>query len=278
MKIRTLKILLAAFLILVGGSCVRRPKGVKSDSDMLPVVTDMALADTYLRTLGGNSSEQREAMTEYVLDKYGLTRAEYDSTMIWYARNADAYYDFMEKVDKEMAKKHLKLKGSLSTDVVESNDLWPYPRMAVISPLGVYDGFNFSVASADVEPGQRLKFKMRLNNSIDGEVLFGVEYENGTKGYQTTSLRGSRFEMVMQTDTARKVKRIFGNLMTDREVKRTIWLDSISLAAMPFDSTMYYQIHSQRRYREPQRRVPKEKKDTVAADSVSDKAANLKSI
>lgn len=261
MRLRLYNILACAMLLICCSACIQRPKGVKSERQMIPVVTDMTLADTYLRTVGGNSPEQREAMMDYVLKKHGMTRAEYDSTMVWYARNVDEYYELTDKVNKELAKKQRKMKG-VSVDEMQAGDLWPYPRFAVMSPLGAYDGFNFSIPTADIEKGERLKLKMRFNGAVEGDAILGVEYENGVSNFQTSSLRGSRLEMNLQTDTALKVKRIFLNMVTENELKRTILADSISLAALPFDSVQYYQIHSLRRYAPPTRRKP------VANDTV----------
>lgn len=259
------RIILFALVVMAGSSCVRRPKGVKSDSDMVPVVADMAVADAYLRTVSGNTPQERDEVMAYVLSKHGMTRAEYDSTMVWYARNSDAQFEMTEKVIKELEKMHGKARG-VTPGVMESNDLWPYSRMAVISPLGVYDGFNFSIPTVDVKKGERLRLKMRFNSTVDGEVLFGLEYDGGRKVFNTSQLHGTRFEMTLQTDTAVKVNRIFANLITDRELQKTVWIDSISLAAMPFDSLMYYQIHSQRRYFDPRPRPRAIETDT--ADSL----------
>lgn len=156
MRVRSSNILTLALILVAFASCLKRPDGVRSDREMLPVVTDMSLADSYLRSVSGNSPEEREAMISYILDKYGMSRADYDSTMIWYARNADAYYEFSEKVDKELGKRQKKLTGA-SAQIEQSNDLWPYARMAVISPLGVFDGFNFSIPTVDVERGDRIR-------------------------------------------------------------------------------------------------------------------------
>lgn len=271
MKLLLHNILVVAVLMLCCTACIQRPKGVKSEREMIPVVTDMTLVDTYLRTVGGNSPEQREAMMDYVLEKHGMSRAEYDSTMVWYARNVDEYYELTDKVNKELTKKQRKMKG-ISVDEMQAGDLWPYPRFAMMSPLGAYDGFNFSIPTADVEKGERLKLKMRFNDAVEGDAILGVEYENGVSNFQTSSLRGSRLEMNLQTDTALKVKRIFLNMVTENELKRTIMADSISLAALPFDSVQYYQIHSLRRYSPPARRKP------VQNDSVKQKDAEVDTV
>lgn len=237
---------------------------VQSDDKMASVVADMTLAEASLSSMTNGNQSDREALKEYVLEMHGLTQEEYDSTMMWYARNQDDYYEFCDKVVKELRRKRAKVKGASLTDAVV-NDLWPYARMAVISPLGAKNGFDFSVPTVDVKSGERVRLKLRFNYSADGKALFGVEYDNGSQDYITSTIKANRIEMTVQTDTARTVKRIFGNLALSDGTTRTLWMDSISLSSMPFDSTEYYRMNSQRQYRNPSsRRRPKiEPKDTL---------------
>lgn len=264
MRLCPAHILIIGTLLVGSVSCVKRPEGVQSDSKMVSVVADMTLADAYLGVQMGDNRAKREAMAKYILDKHGISQAEYDSTMSWYARNSDAYYEFSEKVEKELRIKRAKIKGAQLTNVVQ-NDLWPYPRMAVISPLGATDGFDFSVPTVDVKPGERVRLKMRFNNSSDGKILFGVEYDNGIHDYITASIRNRNVEVTVQTDSTQTVRRIFGNMRLNDGVSRTLWLDSISMATLPFDSIEYFNLHAQRQYSIPtSRRRPK----AETADSI----------
>lgn len=253
------------------GSCVKRPDMVLSDKDMAPVVADYELARAYDRvSTGGRDGFSEEEILLSVLEKHGIKRAVYDSTMSWYGRNPDKYYELCELVEKDLFRKKNRYAGKSSD--VEADDLWPYGRMMVFSDLAASDGMSFSIQSSELEPGQRLRLKMRFNSRAEGSALMGVEYENGTKSYTALKLSDRKLEMNLQTDTAQMVRRIFGNVMLDPAARLPIWADSISLAAFPLDSLEYYKINSQRRCY-PHIRKPKvEKRDDEMQDIVSDSA------
>lgn len=255
----------AAGVALLTG-CVRRPDGVLSDSEMAKVVADLTLAEAYLKTSpdGRGSVETREEMINYIIDKHGLSREEFDTTMAWYGRNIDEYYELLDNVDKEIARRKTKMVGGASQ--VETNDLWPYSRMTIVSPLGSTDGMSFSFPAGDLTPGQRLQLRMRLATQSRGNLLFGVEYDNGVKAYAFSTLRGKKVDIQFQTDTAYAVTRIFGNMTLEETDGRPLWVDSIYLTTLPYDSLEYYRKHSQRVWREPvSRRVNPNKLEDMQA-------------
>ena len=142
---------------------------------------------------------------------------------------------------------------------VQSSDLWPYSRQSFISRKSSSDAFMFSIPVVEVQKGERIELKLRMRDRIDATALLGVEYDNGVKEFQNRTLTGvQRLRMVLQTDTGRSVSRIFGNMLLNDMSQTPLWIDSISLSSLPFDSLEYYNIHSQRIYREPkERRRPK---------------------
>lgn len=254
MKARTAQIILLICLCMTI-SCIRRPKGILSDKDMAGVVSDLKLAEAYLQTQHSISDrEAKEQFLEQVISRHGLTREEFDSTMSWYGRNVDAYYDMCEIADRQLAIKKKKMEGGNSVEI-ETSDLWPYQRQAYLSLLSGYDSFIFSLPTSDVKQGERVNLKFRINNPVSGNAIFGVEYEDGEKRFISRSISQSkRMDLTLQTDTARVVNRIFGHLEIPRQSSMPLWLDSIYLRALPFDSTEYYNITNQRHYREPRQR------------------------
>ena len=232
---------------ILTAACVNRPKGVLSDKKMAPVVADMELAEAYIESLPTTKAKNsREEVVEYVITKHGLTREQFDSTMSWYGHNTDAYFEMLDLADKELLKRKGKIAGA-STIEIESSDLWPYQRMSMISELGGTSAFDFTIPTADVQKGQRLNLRFRSNNSTSGNVLLGVEYDNGSLGYLNRNIRESkRIDLTLQTDTSKAVSRIFGHFLISDNHRLPLWLDSISLQALPFDSMEYYKIRSQR--------------------------------
>lgn len=271
-------LLISALAVLaLCGACIRRPEGVQSDKKMAEVVADLEIAEAAIHTSpAGANDDVRRALVDYVIAKHGLTREEFDTTMAWYGRNVDAYYELCDKVEKEIAVRRRDVsKGSQIQ--LESSDLWPYRRMAVISPQSNSNSFDFSIPTVDVEPGQRVEFKLRLNGNAEGTALLGVEYDNGTMEYIHRSLSPTnRLSMMLQTDSARTVGRVFGNLLVKESRQLPLWLDSISLTVLPFDSLEYYNIYGQKKYREPAvRRKPKfEESDLDGNDTDSIRKIN----
>lgn len=259
---------LLAALLLVG--CVKRPKGVLSDDEMAPVVADLELAEAYIQTHGGGTGNvTKDALMAYVLKKHGVSRAEFDTTMAWYGRNVDDYRKLYQNVDRILVKERKRLAGaSGSNEDMNANDIWAYRRFAVISQKGESDALSFSIPTARLDKGERIVWKFRIRNLAEARALLGVEYSDGTNSFMSRKVNPSRTtELTFQTDSSLQVKRIYGNLHIPESRDLPVWLDSISLTHIPFDSLEYYKIHGQRILGAPYKRLPKPTEtDSIAGE------------
>ena len=256
-------------LALLASSCSDRPENVASDTKMVKVMADMEMAQAYLQNRGyrDHTIDSKERILEYVLQKNGLTKADFDSTLSWYGRHIDKYDDLYAKVDRELARRESKISGN--EVVVLSNDLWPYSRHLVISSNSTTDNLSFSIPGTDLQKGDKITWKGRFNIPIDGSVVLGVKYTDGKSTYSALSALGKDLEISVQTDTARSVKDIFGNIRVKGN-RSFVGIDSLTLFSVPFDSTEYYRVNSQKRFAGPKRKnIPvKELLDTLKTDSV----------
>lgn len=226
-------------------------------------MADIEMAQAYIQSKGyrDNTPESRERILEYVLEKNGMTREDFDSTLSWYGRHIDLYDDLYAKVDKELGKREAKITGN-GMEVL-SNDLWPYSRHLVISSMASHDNLIFTIPTEEMEKGDFLTWKFRMSDSSDGTALLGVKYIGGKVSFVNQNLGGNNIEITLQTDSALRVKEIFGNVRI-KENRSFVGLDSISLSSVPFDSTMYYRIHSVRNYYGPiSKKKPKEIVDSL---------------
>lgn len=260
------------FLILllpIAVSCTDRPDNVPSDSKMVKIMADMEMAQAYLQSKGRgeNSMENREKILNYVLRKNGMTREDFDSTLAWYGRHIDIYDDLYAKVDKELARRESKISGN-SVEML-STDLWPYSRHLVISSKSSANNLAFSIPTTEIEKGDRLTWKFRLNTPSEGTALLGVRYSDGSASYTSQTLNGDNIEVFLQTDTSRIVRDIYGNLRVNLS-RSFVGLDSLSLSSAPYDSTIYYRINTSKRYFGPKLKVKKpEIKDSIPSDKDS---------
>lgn len=249
-------------------ACNDKPEGVLSETKMVSLIADMETAESYIQTQGYNETRAitKERLTAYILEKHNISKADFDSTMTWYGRNIDEYQKLYAEVDKELIKRQKSSTGSAES--LRSNDLWPYSRHLMINELSNTDNITFSIPASEIEKGDQLIWKMRLRSNSGGDLLFGVDYDNGSTTYITRNGMGNkRIDITLQTDTGKAVKRIYGYYRINSKGEMPMWIDSISLETLPFDSVQYYHIQSQHNYAGAFRKTATLSKDTISEGS-----------
>ena len=93
---KRLLIILCILLAIVG--C--RPRGVLSNREMRNVLYDLHRADGAIQVAGYNYSHDQEVAGYYknVLDKHGITQAQFDSSLVWYTDNPQIFNKIYPKV------------------------------------------------------------------------------------------------------------------------------------------------------------------------------------
>ena len=93
---RRLFIILCVLLAIVG--C--RPRGVLSNREMRDVLYDLHRVDGAIQVAGYNYSHDQEVAGYYknVLDKHGITQAEFDSSLVWFTDNPQIFNKIYPKV------------------------------------------------------------------------------------------------------------------------------------------------------------------------------------
>ena len=77
-----------------------RPRGVLSNREMRNVLYDLHRADGALQVAGYHYSHDQELAAYYknVLDKHGITQAEFDSSLVWFTDNPQIFNKIYPKV------------------------------------------------------------------------------------------------------------------------------------------------------------------------------------
>lgn len=258
---------ISLFIFFTG--CKKRPEGILGEKEMIDLLTDIELAEAYNSSESvGRHSIKRDRLIESVLEKHGVTHEELDSTLSYYGRNMDEYYELYTQVER-----NLRAQGRISSEeeINEADDIWPFSRFAAFLPAQTSDGMSFSIPGDNIEKGIGLEWKMRLSSADMADILLGVEYEGGTTTLAKKNSQGGKaLEIKLQTDTALKIRRIFGS-MNIPERARPLWADSIRLVKSPYDSMAYYKIRSQTTFHKPAARPSKNMEGTVVADTVDSK-------
>ena len=98
MKITRVNIVCCMLLCLAMVGC--RPRGVLSNREMRNVLYDLHRADGAIQVAGYNYSHDQEVAGYYknVLDKHGITQAQFDSSLVWYTNNPQIFNKIYPKV------------------------------------------------------------------------------------------------------------------------------------------------------------------------------------
>ena len=77
-----------------------RPRGILSNREMREVLYDLHRADGAIQVAGYNYSHDQELAGYYknVLDKHGITQAEFDSSLVWFTDNPQIFNKIYPKV------------------------------------------------------------------------------------------------------------------------------------------------------------------------------------
>lgn len=247
--------------VVVGFSgCNRRPKDILSENQMVEILTDLQLADAYYNTsVGPRNRVSRDDLVEGILEKHGVSREELDSTIAYYGRNIDDYYKLYARVDRNLKSLNRTAGGE---EIDNADDIWPYGAFAVVNPNQTTDGLIFSIPLKDLPKGSSLEWRMHLSNSDGADVMLGVEYENGiTSMSRKNSALDRSVRVSLQTDTSFNVKRIFGT-MTAPKSSMPLWIDSLRLVKLDFDSLTYGSLRQQRTFYPPMAKPAPEDPDT----------------
>ena len=92
------KILCIVCVLLAIVGC--RPRGILSNREMREVLYDLHRADGAIQTAGYNYAHDQEVARYYknVLDKHGITQAEFDSSLVWFTDNPQIFNKIYPKV------------------------------------------------------------------------------------------------------------------------------------------------------------------------------------
>ncbi|MDR1883294.1 MAG: DUF4296 domain-containing protein [Prevotella sp.] len=98
MQQRTVIYIILAIAILLG-SCGRRPRYVVHEDKMTDVLYDIQLAQAIYRSGSAfGSDEKKDALLNGILEKHEMTRAELDSSLLWYSDNIEIYNTINDSV------------------------------------------------------------------------------------------------------------------------------------------------------------------------------------
>lgn len=182
-KIVYLIVLLFTFAVVT--SCIDRPDIVLDEPQLIDVLVDVHRAEGLLemqqsqnRHPDENERYQKEVIAA-VLQKHGVSKAQYDSTLMWYAQNLKLLTRVYGHVDERLREEHdhwslqaSEMRTFAISEAGDSVELWSLREHLVLDPLK-YSAFRFWEIPSDSNyvDGDTLRWHFRVQQLLPGQRL-----------------------------------------------------------------------------------------------------------
>ncbi len=252
--------LLLMMFIIVGfvASCKpSTPSGIIQPGEMEDLLYDYHLADAMARQASGNYDENIIAYHMAVFKKYGVTKADFDSSMVYYMRHATQLHDMYEDIAERMGKDAQAAGSSVGTNSGseayntvsgDTIDLWKGPQSLVLIPNEPYNVYSFHFKpDAKAQKGDDYVLSVHSNfifqdGMRDGIVTLALVYSNDSVSSRVLHVSSSYDQQVVLTDAdSLGVKEIRGYFLLNKNNQMNG--SSTTLQLVSFDKIHLLRCH-----------------------------------
>lgn len=229
-------------------SACGRPKGILTQAKMVDVITDLHTLDGSLaaKEIMPYDFETKSKYYNSVLKKYGITAAEFDSSVVWYTKNPKKYERVYEKVfvrltslDEDIKKGKFHPVDSTELRKIRT-EIWSNPVGYSFSKDSARTRLHFITTNKSLMLGDVYILRFRhfiapTDSSSNPYIVFRIHYLNGkidsvfTHTYNDSLTR--RYTLRLKAYRKLKISNISGELLGSTAYKGDFnaRIDSISL-------------------------------------------------
>lgn len=197
----TLLVVFAA--LMVAGCKPRIPGKYLSKSKMEDILYDYHLADAMSSVDGDYNDTLRTRIYKLsVLQKHGVSEADFDSSMVYYVRHAEHMRDIYDHLSKRLSDEAMALGASTSevnqyltlSETGDTANIWKGDRSFILSMQPGFNVYPFSLkADTTFEAGDRfiLTFDTKFvfqDGMRDGVALLAITFDNDSVASHMTRI------------------------------------------------------------------------------------------
>lgn len=260
---RPFYLLLSLFVLTVVASCIDRPDYVLDEPAMVDVLVDVHRAEGLLdiqQQHAGRADEneryQREVMAA-VLQKHGITRQQYDSSLMWYAQHLKLLTRVYGHVDERLKEEHeqwglqiAEARSFATSEAGDSVELWTLRSHLVLDARRHGDARYWEIPSdSNFLAGDTLHWQFDVRQLLAGQKLVAqmslvaedLKDERGNmkpdQPYEPIGFAGrvidspGHYRLSLVADSVQKHKKaLLGLILMQDSARMTpVFADSISL-------------------------------------------------
>lgn len=241
MRIQSKLILALTGFCLFFVSCKKEiPSYVIQPKEMEDVLYDYHLAQAVGDGWVGAERYKSELVIDYVFKKHNITKAEFDTSMVWYTRNMEKLSDIYANLSKrfENANNNIaQVYQSYKKEQVisgDSVDLWYKRRLYVLSSAPLTNRITFEMkADTTFHELDRLVWNMNVfgegkkNGNLYASLVVSYKNDSVISVVRPISSYGHH-AIVLKTDTL-PIRNLQGFVYYDDSISSTVVLSDISL-------------------------------------------------
>lgn len=233
-------------LTVVTTGCSSTPDGVIPHDRMVDLLTDIHIGESVIEVNRRDYSNDslRKVLKQSIFMKHGVTEAQFDSSLVWYGHHLDEY---LEVYDDVIARLDAESKeaddGGMSNATMamsvagDSVDTWSSLRYQMFTNRSPMQYLSFAIKrDENMEVGDvyEWNFKLSMVQSSVSWVL-AADYVDGTTEYTNGQARYGWNHLVLATDTAKNVMRVYGMARFNPQKGEENYVDSITLLRTRLD-------------------------------------------
>ncbi|WP_321331469.1 DUF4296 domain-containing protein [uncultured Bacteroides sp.] len=234
-------------LIVLSGCKIRRPDGVISESGMEDLLYDYHIAKAMGDNLSGNDNYKKELYVDAIFQKHRITKAAFDSSMVWYTRNTDVLAEVYEKVNARLKVQQTDINHLVAirdrkppvSAVGDSVDVWFLEHVMYLTGTPLNNKITF-VIPADVNfedkdmliwQGNFYFMKDKVQTSdIKAIMAMQVVYKNDSIISATKKITQSGMQHIsLQSDTLGAIREVRGFIYFEGEKQSDILVNNLTL-------------------------------------------------
>lgn len=225
---------------------VERPETVMTDAQMEAVLYDYHIARAMGEEVPYDESYKRVLYVESVFKKHGITQADFDTSMVWFARNPEVLSKIYEKVNQKLRaeREHVnkliairdnKPKESQPGDSV---DVWMWQRIYQLTGMPLDNKVTFLLSSDSnfydrdtLRWNVRFRFEERADTFNVPVMALQIHYENDSLVGKVSKIKSPGVkDITLSADTLGRIKEIRGFVYYPLQQEASpLLLDRISL-------------------------------------------------
>ncbi len=266
-------------------ACDRKSELVMSERKTEDVLFDYHLADGISRTKR-LSVEESKAYFDAVMEKHGITQAEFDSTMVYYMKHADKlhaiYVRLSDRIENEARLQGLDGNNTVSGAMEgDTANIWTMESERIFTTYVPENLLKFHFkADSTYHPGDRftLSFKtdfLYQDGSRNGYAMISVKFANDSVTTRTTSMTTSNTTSLEIRDNDRLgVKEIRGFII-QREPNAAVDRGTTTLRMMIVSDIKLVKMHTDEPKEKEESEEPDNKEVKSAPDTISPKVEKI---